>query len=117
MSIKIDVDLGGASKKLSPQNMVRGRVAMANQILLDTTNYVPLGPDGGDLRASGHVTDNGISVDWLPVYARAQFYGTNGIVVFSNYTTPGTGKRWDLKATALHIDSWEQKFIEGSGLG
>lgn len=117
MSIKIDVDLDGASKKLSPENMVRGRVAMANQILLDTTNYVPLGPNGGDLRASGHVSEGGVSVDWLPVYARAQFYGTNGIVAFRNYTTPGTGKRWDLKATPLHIDDWKKKFVEGSGLG
>lgn len=116
MSIKIKVDLKGVTDKLSDRSFIKGRVAMANQILLDTTNYVPLDPNGGELRASGHVAEGGVSVDWTTVYARAQFYGTNGIVAFNNYTTPGTGKRWDLKAKANHMSDWKNEFVKGAGL-
>ncbi len=116
MSIRIKVDFGNIKSKLSDQNIQRGKVAMANQMLLDMTNFVPMATEGGDLRASGHVIENGNGIEWNTVYARAQFYGTNGIVTFWHYSTPGTGKRWDEKAKAIHMSDWKDKFVKGAGL-
>lgn len=116
MSIRIEVDLGGVKSKLSDRNIIRGKVAMANQMLLDMTNFVPMANEGGDLRVSGHVVDNGDAIEWNTVYARAQFYGTNGIVNFQHYSTPGTGKRWDEKAKAIYMSDWKNVFVKGAGL-
>ncbi|WP_238140599.1 minor capsid protein, partial [Streptococcus suis] len=37
------------------------------------------------------------------------------IVTFRKYTTPGTGKRWDEKAKAIHMTDWVQRFVKGAG--
>lgn len=108
------VDLGGVTKKVSTANITKGRIAMADQILLDTTNYVPM--RDGDLRASGSVGKAGATVSWNTVYARAHFYGTNGIVTFRKYTTPGTGKNWYVKAKNKHLDGWKKKAVAAMGL-
>ncbi|HEM3578219.1 TPA: capsid protein [Streptococcus suis] len=91
--VRVTVDLGGVEKKVSPQAMQRGQLAMGGEAMQIMRDHVPLGATG-DLRASGRVERNG-DVSYNTVYARAQFYGTNGIVVFRKYTTPGTDKRWD----------------------
>ncbi|MBF0778181.1 minor capsid protein [Streptococcus cuniculi] len=116
MSIRIKVDLSGVKSKLSDRNILLGKVAMANQMLLDMTNFVPMANEGGALRASGHVIENGNGIEWNTVYARAQFYGTNGIVSFQHYSTPGTGKRWDEKAKAIYMNRWQDVFAKGAGL-
>ncbi|MGT2896247.1 minor capsid protein [Streptococcus phage Javan174] len=111
------VDLGGVTKKVSPGAVRRGRQAMANQILLDTTHYVPfLGEGIPTLRASATIGLQGETVNWNTVYARAQFYGTNGIVIFREYTTPGTGKNWYVKAKNKHLDQWKDTAVEAMGL-
>ncbi|MBF0788165.1 MULTISPECIES: minor capsid protein [unclassified Streptococcus] len=116
MSIRIKVDMSNIKSKLSNQSIRRGKLAMANQMLMDMTNFVPMANESGALRASGHVIENGNAVEWNTVYARAQFYGTNGIVTFQHYSTPGTGKRWDEKAKAIHMTDWKDKFVKGAGL-
>lgn len=113
MSISVRVDLRGAKTKLSDANFRRGHIAMSSQILIDSDQYVP--NREGDLRPSGHMSPDGKELSWNTVYARAQFYGTNGIVTFKKYTTPGTGKRWDEKAKSIHMTDWEQKFMKGAG--
>lgn len=113
MSISIQVDLKGAKKKLSDHNIRRGHIAMSSQILLDSDLYVP--NREGHLRPSGHMSRDGKEVSWNTVYARAQFYGKNGIVTFRKYTTPGTGKRWDEKAKAIHMTDWVRRFVKGAG--
>ena len=107
-------DLNGVYRKLSKGNMKRGKYALANQMLADMDKFVPL--DGGDLRTTGHRDASGDSVIWKNVYAKAQFYGTNGYVTFKKYTTPGTGKRWDLKAKSKHMKDWKRAFVKGAGL-
>lgn len=111
---KIIVDISRAKKKLSEDSMRRGKVAVANQMLLDMDQYIP--KKSGSLRASGKVEGSGNAVTFNTVYARAQFYGTNGIVTFGRYTEPGTGKRWDDKAKDNHLEGWVDKFIEGAKL-
>ena len=111
MSIAIKVDLQKAKHKLSRESMTRGKIAVASKILLDNEQYIPL--RGGELRASGRIVGQGDAVVYGTVYARAQFYGSNGIVT---YTTPGTGKRWDQVATSKHAEEWARAFVKGMGL-
>ena len=92
MGIRANVDLSGIERKISPAQMRAAKQAVAGQILIDCEQYVPM--LDGDLRASGHVGNGGESVIWQTVYAKAQYYGTNGRQVFSRYTTAGTGSKW-----------------------
>lgn len=120
MGITIKVDLSGANKKTSEASRKKAEYAIANQAMLDMEQFVPYrGPSvGGALRGSAHVSGN--KIIYNTVYARAQFYGSAynkyRSFTFSKYTTAGTGKRWDLKATALHGDDWADKGKEAKGL-
>ena len=126
MSIKVQYDLTPLEKKFGPGNVMLVRNAVANQVLMDSEKYIP--SDGkGYLRASGHASDgkgylrasgrasNG-SVAWNTVYARAHFYGTNGIVTFRKYTTPGTGSKWTEKASNSNMKNWEEVAKKGLGI-
>ncbi|UDM79599.1 minor capsid protein [Vagococcus fluvialis] len=111
----IEIDLSKVYQKLSDSNMQAGRVAMANQILTDTNeNFVPM--RDGNLRDFVGIAIDGSSIFWYSVYAKAQYYGTNGKAVFSNYTTPGTGPRWDEKAKGVFISDWVDAFVKGAKL-
>lgn len=112
--VRVTVDLGGVEKKVSPQAMKRGKLAAGSEALLIMDSSVPLRAGGGALRASGRVEPNG-DASYNTVYARAQFYGTNGIVVFRKYTTAGTGKRWE-KPLKANIDRLKRAAIKGMGL-
>lgn len=111
--VKVIINLAGIEKKVSPQSVQRGKMAMGNEALMIMENSVPLRASG-NLRASGRVEHNG-NVTYNTVYARAQFYGTNGIVVFRKYTTVGTGKRWD-KPLKANIDKLRRAAIKGMGI-
>lgn len=114
ISVKVDVDLSGATRKVSPASVARGRVAMASQMMMDMDRYIPM--RGGALRASGSMGGSGETINYNTVYARAHFYGTNGIVTFRKYTTPGTGKDWLTPAKEANLESWKQKALKGMGL-
>lgn len=108
ISMDVDIDFSGIKKKFSKSNIDRGMFAMMEtQALPDMTNYVPL--DGGELRMSGHREDSYLV--WDTPYADAQYYGTNGKAIFSQYTTPDTGPTWDEVAKAHHINDWTDAFI------
>ena len=115
MSIKVQYDLTPLEKKFGPGNVRKCRQIVANQILLDSEHYVPK-DDGGQLRASGSVGLDGSAVYWNTVYARAQFYGDNGIVTFRKYTTPGTGSKWTEKASNSNMKNWEEVAKKGLGI-
>ncbi len=112
--VKVTVNLDGAEKKVSPQAIQRGRIAVGNQALLIMEHSVPLRAGGGELRDSGRVEPNG-DVSYNTVYARSQFYGTNGIVVFRKYTTPATGSRWD-KPLKANIEKLKKVAVKGMGI-
>lgn len=113
-AVKVFVNLSGVEKKLSQQNIERGRYALSNQVLSDMTPYIPR--DQGTLRTSGRVQKNGETLTWQTPYSKAQFRGTNGIAVFKKYTTPGTGKRWDLVAKRNHGHTWPKVLTRGMNL-
>lgn len=102
-SVKVDVDLSNTKADLKGK-MKRGQYALANQALQDMNRYVP--KKSVDLRNTGTIGMDGKTILWNTVYAKAQFYGTNGKAVFHNYTTPGTGSRWDNKAQSIHSSQW-----------
>ena len=100
---KVDINLAPIERRITNQTKVAQNKLIA-QAGRDMNKYVPMLT--GDLRGSQQLVKDGIT--WNTVYAKAQFYGTNGRAVFSTYTTAGTGKRLDLKAQGIHGKSWEQ---------
>lgn len=111
--VRTKTDISRVEKKVSNQNILKARRAVANQILLDSDEYVPM--KDGHLRGNVAIAIDGSNVSWNEVYARAQFYGTNGIATFSSYTTPGTGKKWFDTAKKANVDSWKRMAAEEMG--
>jgi len=107
--VQVDIDLSGAKAKLSPQSHQRGQYAVANQFLADATPYVPF--RDGPLRMSGTIDVDGSAVRWNTPYARAHFYAPGGW----NYTTPGTGPRWDLRVKGNHMNDLINAYLKGAG--
>lgn len=107
MAVRVNVkaDLKGVKTKVSRMKKA-GQQALANQVHADMNIYAPM--LSSDMRNQSTIAIDGSSVIWHARYAKAQFYGSNGRVVFRNYTTPGTGPRWDEKAKAIHGKSWER---------
>jgi len=106
--VQIDINLSGVYKKLDTQNVQRGQYAVANQALADMNPFVPM--DEGITRQTGHVNGDGTAVLWDTPYVRKLFY-----MPMYNYTTPGTGPRWDLKATRMFMSDWVNAFMKGAG--
>ncbi len=101
--VDVKVDLKGVKAKTERMTKL-GQIALVNQAHADMNNYVPA--RSYDLRNQSSISLDAKSVIWNVPYARAQYYGSNGRAVFRNYTTPGTGPRWDEKAKAIHAASW-----------
>lgn len=110
----ISHDLQNIERMFGERNRRNANRRAAGKFLQRAQPYVPL--DRGPLRSSGRVVDHE-TVEWrgLP-YGKAQFYGTNGIVTFRNYTTPGTGPRWDLVAKGNHMQEINESYVRGLGL-
>ena len=70
----------------------------------------------GWLRNSAILTFDGTEIIWNSVYAAAQYYGGTKNATFSNYTTPGTGPRWDEKAKGIFMSDWVKAFTRGAGM-
>ena len=116
--IKVDVDLSKIEQKFSASSMLKARRAMAMQMAEDMTKFVPMSQNGGTLRNSMQVAVDGSSVSWNQKYARAQFYGFvgNPPVRVRNYSEPGTSRRWDLRAKAIHGEDWAGVYKRGMGV-
>ena len=111
MVVKVNVDLDGFMDQTSLTNVKRGQYALVNQAMSDMEQFVP--KDQGHLRDSVHATYDGSQITYAMPYAKAQFYGIINGHPIHNYTTPGTTKRWDLKAKSMFMDSWVKAFTEG----
>lgn len=106
--VKIDIDLSGAYKKLNSQSVNRGRYAVANQALADMNQFVP--KDEGTLRTATSIDLDGTNINYNMPYAARMFY-----MPMYNYTTPGTGPRWDIKAKRMFMSDWINAFTKGAG--
>lgn len=105
---QITVDLSGVRKKLSKEAHQRGQYAMANQALADMNQFVP--KDDGILRMTTSIDTDGAAVNYNQPYAARMFY-----MMMYNYTTPGTGPRWDNKAKAMFMNDWIKAYMKGAG--
>ena len=124
----VKIDLKGVEKKVSPENFAKGKLAIANQMLLDMEPYVP--KRKGELRSSGHVRQD--SIIYETPYARLRYYGkkrkgffsekqrkfffANKEKLLSQKPKPGTGPRWDKKAAALYSKNWADVGLKAMGL-
>ena len=117
MPINVTIDLGEAFEKVSEARQRKAQLEIANQVMIDMDPYIPL--LHGPLRLSAHVSSDGEHIEYNTPYARPQFYGSsynkNTSFEFHNYTTPGTGKRWDLKASANHGNKWAEVGLRAMG--
>ncbi|HEM5257229.1 TPA: minor capsid protein [Streptococcus suis] len=115
-TVSVKVDLKGIEKKVSSAALAKGKLAIASQMKMDSTPFIPR--KSGELRGSAQISKDGIR--YPGPYARAQFYGSSynkhRSFTFKRYTTPGTGKRWDLKASALHIKNWGKVGLRAMGV-
>lgn len=112
--MQVTVNLTAAKKKLSQNNVKRGRFALANQAMADMNQFVPM--QEGILRQTATIDIDGGGVNYNTPYAKAQFYGfvgKGGYRVY-NYTTPGTSRRWDLRAKAKYMNDWKKAFVKGA---
>ena len=105
---KVDIDLGGVYSKLSPQAVTSGKRMLAGQAMADMNQYVPA--KSHVLRLSVSIGIDGSSIHYNTPYARRHFYAPGDW----NYTTPGTGPRWDEKAKGIHMSDWEKAFRNGA---
>lgn len=96
--IRINRNLTGVQVRAN-QMIERGQHALVNQVYADTNLYVPM--KSTDLRTQSQIASDEKSIVWNTPYARRQYY--NQMV---NYTTPGTGPKWDEKAKSIHKESW-----------
>lgn len=104
---KVDIDLDRVYNKLSPQAIRSGKRMLAGQAMADMNQYVPA--KSHVLRMSVSIGIDGSSIHYNTPYAAKQFY-----VQHENYTTPGTGPRWDEKAKGIHMSDWEKAFRNGA---
>lgn len=115
-NVTVKVDLQGLEKKCSPEAVKRGKVAMISQMIDDMEQFIPR--RDGTLSGSGSAFSDGIR--YPESYARAQFYGSsynkNKSWTFSKYTTPGTGKRWDKKASSKYSKEWGKVALRAMGV-
>lgn len=58
VDVSVKIDLKGIEKKLSPEAIARGKLAIANQMMMDMERFVP--KQKGYLRASGHVNKDSV---------------------------------------------------------
>lgn len=106
--VKVEVDLKVPYAKLSSESVKRGQFSVANQALSDMDPFVPMRE--GILRITATISIDGSNVIYNTPYAKRMFYEQH-----YNYTTPGTGPRWDLKASGLFMNDWIQVFMMGAG--
>lgn len=115
-TVYVKIDLKGLEKKCSPEAVKRGKTEMISQMIEDMEQFIPRRE--GILSASGAPIADGIR--YPGPYARAQFYGSSYNKTkrwtFSKYTTPGTGKRWDRKATPKYAKQWGDTALKGMGI-
>lgn len=113
MSITISYDISKLENSVTPAGIKRAGTIVANQVVMDSERYVPQGKTR-NLVGSGHA--EGVAAVWHTVYARAHYFGTNGIVTFRKYSTPGTGTKWVEKASNSNMSKWEETVLKGLNL-
>ncbi|MEM1455579.1 minor capsid protein [Pediococcus pentosaceus] len=109
IGINIEID----RLKNMPSRIAKAQYAYGNQAYADMNIYVP--KQTGHLRDNSSLNNNYNQVNYRELYSRSQYYGFSNGHQIRNYHTPGTSRRWDLRAKANHIDSWKKIIIKAGG--
>lgn len=113
LEAKVEIDLSGVEKKLSPANLDMGQKAMANQMLADMDDFVPYRE--GTLSQTATISTDGKELHWNTPYARRLYYGDPGW----NWTRdfhPQAGPEWDKVAAGMFMEDWKKVYVEGAKL-
>jgi hypothetical protein len=105
--LKLNVNLTRINQILNEGNMLNARRRVLNQMEMDMHPLIPYRQ--GDLRNNIALNFDATQLVYYAPYAKAQFYGfvgPNSTRPVRHYTTPGTGKRWDLKAKSMYGEDW-----------
>lgn len=102
------VSFNGVKNKLNSAALDKGRFAASNQMIVDMNQFVPM--QEGILRGTGQASRNSREIVWSTPYAARLFY-----MPMYNYSEPGTGPRWDLKAKGMFMSDWIKAFTKGAG--
>ena len=116
MGMRVKVDLSKLHKMYNRSNLIKARKAALNDAHQAMEKYVPY-DGGGDLRKESFINSDGTEIIYTMPYAKAQFYGViNNKYPVRHYTTPGTGKRWDLrlKNNKQDMKKVKEAFINGA---
>ncbi|AMQ06732.1 minor capsid protein [Sporosarcina psychrophila] len=106
---RVTINLDGVKARISQEAMNRGRYALANQAMADMDQFIPM--LSGALRMTATIDIDGGGINYNTPYSNKLFY-----MYMHNYTTPGTGPRWDLKAKGAFMSDWINAFTRGAGL-
>lgn len=105
--VSVTINLDSVRNKLNEASLRRGRYALANQAMADMNQFVPA--DEFILRQSATIDIDGTGINYNTPYAAKLFY-----MYMYNYTTPGTGPRWDVKAKRIFMSDWINAFTKGA---
>ena len=97
-------DLNVFSRMLQSAGSPGVKIQVLNQMHQDMERYVP--KRAGFLRSQSFV--NGTGIHYTAKYARAQFYGFVNDHRVRNYSTPGTSRRWVLRAKSAYMQDWQK---------
>lgn len=100
VKVKVTTDLEPMKKQLI-SGAQKARQRVANQIHMDSNRYAPMLT--GDMRNQSTVNVDGRSITWHAFYSIYQYSKQ-----YSNYSTPGTGSKWDEVAASKHMAAWEE---------
>ena len=125
--MKVNTHIGNVGIKIDTsridKNLKNAQKRLDEDVLKDTTPYVPKGGTGY-LRGSGRIADGGGEVIWDALYAHFQYVGyvrtdENGRVfvgkdekkpILTNkplqYQEPGAEKEWFEAAKREHLQEW-----------
>lgn len=121
MSVRVEINKTRLQRRFAAGKKA-GEAALAEQVLSDSTNFVP--SDGENtLRDSGRpeVISGEQAVTWNTPYAAYQFYGAwpDGSHQITHHTTSGTTIQWTETAKRRYLEEWrkvaENAYKKGMG--
>lgn len=106
--MQVNINLEGVRRKLSSTTLLQAQRSLASQAAADMNQFIPM--DEGNLRMAMSIDIDGGGINYHMPYASRMFY-----MYMYNYSTPGTGPRWDIKAKSFFMRDWITAFTKGAG--
>ena len=116
--MQVNVDLDNVKRLFSQQNLMRARLALANQFKASSEPFIP--ERTSNLKNHVVIADDGSNIVYTVPYAAAQMNGgytkKDGTkVVFKHWHIEGTGPHWDERVKALYMSELTHAYLKGGG--